>query len=461
MRTNVIWSLELNNPPCSSISENLSREQQVAKHTARFYPSVRVIAGPSLLESRLFIKTAKIIAMSICCLAFIPATALGEAWLVNPSLSLSGEYNDNFELDTESPLRGFSTELKGGLEVGRLTEIWQFRGYGQFNAIGYSTNNPDDRVNELDNTINYFLGFSGRYKPELQEWLLNGAYRRDTLINTIDLAVTQEGVNPEPGEDVDVKRQTIAEEVKRDRLTLNPSWSNELTARTRAQVAYNFNDVSYSKTIDFTDYRNHLITGQLFYDISEKDSFNTALGANYYRDDDDNQYDSYGLLAGIDHRFSETTKGGFRAGYQHTSFQSPFTESTKNGFLGSLFGSQETKWGTFSATLERALYPSGTDGVVQTDQILLSMDRELSPRSRFLLAARAFRTETLGVITEKNRYLSIEPSLKWAISESWFLVTSYNYQRQKEQDSAAADSNAVLVTLGYLPKSPFPYRAVR
>jgi hypothetical protein len=221
-------------------------------------------------------------------------------------------------------------------------------------------------------------------------------------------------------------------------------------------VDYNLDDVSYSKGIDFTDYRNHLITGQLFYEITEKDSLNTALGANYYRADDDNQYDSYGLLVGIDHRFSATTTGGFRAGYQNTSFESPLAESTKNGFLGSVFGSQQTKWGTFSATLERTLYPSGTDGVVQTDQILLAMDRELSPRSRFLLTARAFRTETLGVITEKNRYLSIEPSLKWAISESWFLVTSYNYQRQKEQDSAAADSNAVLLTLGYLPKSPIP-----
>jgi hypothetical protein len=451
MRTHAICSLELelNNPPCLSISESLSREQQVAKQTARFYPWMRVIADPKL-------RTAKILAMSICCLALIPATASGDAWLVNPSLNLTGQYNDNFSLDTQSPIRGFSTELTGGLEVGRLTEIWQFRGYGQFNAIGYSTNDPDERANELNNTVNYFLGFSGRYKPELQEWLLNGSYRRDTLINTLDLAVTQQGVNPAPGRDVDVQRQTLAEEVKRDWLTLNPSWSNKLTARTRVQVDYNLDDVSYSKGIDFTDYRNHLITGQLFYEITEKDSLNTALGANYYRADDDNQYDSYGLLVGIDHRFSATTTGGFRAGYQNTSFESPLAESTKNGFLGSVFGSQQTKWGTFSATLERTLYPSGTDGVVQTDQILLAMDRELSPRSRFLLTARAFRTETLGVITEKNRYLSIEPSLKWAISESWFLVTSYNYQRQKEQDSAAADSNAVLLTLGYLPKSPIP-----
>lgn len=380
-------------------------------------------------------------------------TAYAQTWEILPSLQLQMEYNNNFDLTPDAPIEGFASEIIGSLDISRLTEIWQFRGFGEVDATQYSSD-------ELDNTTNYFFGFASRYNPERSDWRLDGSYKRDTLFRTLDRIVTTQGVTPGQGEDVDVLLpQPEERQVTRELRTIKPTFGAQLSERSRIQLSYNLNDVAYSETqgTDLSDYRNHRLTLQNSYSLTERDALVTIAGANLYRASGvDRKYDSYGLLAGVDHRFSEQSRGGFRVGIQHTSFETPNENGDESGFLGSIFGSRKTEDTVFDATLERNLYPSGSGGMVQTDQILLRMNKELSPRLAFLLTARAFRTESVGTRNNQNdrNYLSFEPALNWALTESWSVQASYNYVRQKEQgDPEAADSNAVFVSLNYAPQS--------
>jgi len=400
-------------------------------------------------------KTAGRVVLPALCLITASGASFGQAWVIEPSVQLQGQYDDNIRLATESPGTVFGTELSGEVGLSRLTEVAELRGFLRLEFVTYTGN--DDNLRDEDNQ---FIGFSSLRRTELGQWSLDGFVVRDRTLGDVEVFLSPEGViiDPDtviidPDDDIDVGLVEV--NVRRNRLTLNPAWQYSLTERTDIQLGYRFNTVFYEdeQEADLTDFTRHQVTGSVFHHLTPVDRVRADIEAIRYRaPDEDREFDTYLLRAGIDRRFSETLRAGFSLGFRHTSFETPQEDGDESGYVVRVDGTQRTQFGQFNARLERNLSPSGSGEVVQSDQFDFRMTREISPRLGFSMRARFFQNKSLREGDSRNdrRYFLIEPELRWNWTRWLSIGASYRYRwQERDQDPDSVESNAVFVSLIY------------
>lgn len=377
------------------------------------------------------------------------------AWLITPSVRLDQQFDDNIRLSSEDEDAVFGTEITGAVELSRLTDILEVRGRLELDYITYigdDENLPDEDAQLID--------LSSLYRTELGEWQFDGSYRRDTLLRTIGIDLELEDFVVAPGEDIDIL--VVERSIRRNRIFLEPAWRRDITERSAMELAYRFNYASHEdvEDVNINDFQQHQLTGELFYDLSERTRLNSALQARRFETSDgDREFDSYALLGGLDYAFSKITTAGIQLGVRQTSFETPDEDGDDTGFLARIYGNKRTLWGRFGATLERQLFPSTRGGLVQTDQLILRMNREITPRLNFSMGARLFSTETLqqGDRANDRDFVSVEPRLSWNLTRWWLVGAAYRYRwEDRDVDSGTADSNAVFISLTYSRPTELP-----
>jgi hypothetical protein len=126
-------------------------------------------------------------------------------------------------------------------------------------------------------------------------------------------------------------------------------------------------------------------------------------------------------------------------------------DDTSFAFFATL--EKQLRTGKVITILQRDVGGSGFGFARQIEQIDVQWNTEIVPdRWFFFLAGRAFRTETRGIGDPRDdrTYFQIEPRLAWQLTRQLFLDISYRYRRdEREADSSAADSNAIILGLVY------------
>lgn len=379
---------------------------------------------------------------------FLAETAFAQAWIVSPSISLTQEYEDNYGLADDSPTdQLFTTVLSGTVEGSRLTEIWDLRAFARYDAIHYEGDDED-----LADKHNQFAGISSLYRTELGEWQLDGSYQRDTVQRTLDILVDPTEVVINPG--VDIDDNLSRRQVRRERILIQPSWRRTLTELTEVELSYELNDTSYDEPpgVDLIDFTEHTVVAQLFRDISPVTTLNATVDTNFYRGDEDREFDNYSLLVGADHRFSELLSAGFALGMRFTSFDLPEEDGDETGFVSSLYGERRTELSQARVEYSRRLLPSGTGQLLETDLVTLRLNQQLQPNLSFLLQGRFFRTRSDAENSTADRYYaSFEPGLSYALTPDWSVDVFYRYEWE-DQDEAdgSAKNHVAFISLNYV-----------
>lgn len=386
---------------------------------------------------------AVLAAMALCA---APPAAHAVRWAVSPTLSLQTGVSDNVRLREE----GGDTTVQGSVAVGasveRVTEIFQLRATGTVGYTGYAgdPNAPEDGDFQ---TLQGELG----YRMERSIWRLTGTFFRD--LGIIDVAVPDNRIDP--GADIDAG--TVEETVRRYRATLAPSFTRAITERLSAGAGYTGAYLSYDdEELSELASLNHELEVRTDWEYDERTTVGLAALAGFFRPrDDERAFDTYGMVANLQHRLSERSTILVSAGVRWSNPADEDRADSESGFLGGIEGRTRGENWEASASLERRLRPSGRGVLKETDQILLRASRDLSPRLAVELTGRAFTTRAVGsgggAGTED--YASVSPGISYRLTEEWSLTGEYLFQAIRRAGAGErADANAVFLRLDYQPR---------
>jgi hypothetical protein len=402
----------------------------------------------------------------VACLFMLPSASFAEAWVFQPSIRLDGIYEDNFRLEPDTPTAGqqgpqqvTTARIAPALRLSRVTDTMDIAGMLRVDSDFFFGDTEN-----LENQSNQLADFSAFKKGELSRWGGILSYRRDTLLRTI--GPIEAPTDPSINEEEDVDEGLSRANVRRQRLILGPSWSRYLTERTQIGLSYEFSDVSLSDVPAFnpndvgtqlTDYYTHRVGTYLLTQVTERDQLPLIFAGRRYIADNEARSNSYQLEAGVVHKFSETTSGTFTLGGIYSTFDRPATVSSPGNGSNSdiaftLAGTKRTELTNFSGVVQRTTTPSVSGNLVLTTQAIFNVSRLLTERTRFIFRSRIFDTEAVDELdsSSNRRYLSLQPTLRYELSPSWGLETSYQYIHQKRfSDVDSADDNAISISLVY------------
>jgi hypothetical protein len=399
----------------------------------------------------------------ICLLIILPKVSFGQAWVVQPGLELEARYNDNLRLvEDDSPIgpqEVAQPSIASSLRISRVTDTASIAGLLRVDGTYYL--GETERLGS-DFQSNQLLDFSAFRRGELSQFGGSISVRRDTLLRTISPGGIQPTI-PTGGSPIDVDDQLVgAENVRRLRLSIGPSWSRQLTERMQAGVAYDYSNVSLTNVPAnlgalqgirrLQDYQMHTIGAYSLTEVTQRDQFALVFKGRRYEADNDQRFNSYDLQGGIVHQFTETTRGILTLGGRYTTFSGPISNGNNTGFTATLGATKRTGLTIFAASLARVERPSISGNLVETDQFTLNVNRQLSERSRIILRSILFETEAIDDLASfsNRRYLRVGPVFRYALSPSWALEASYEYRREKRFfEAASADDNMVTLSLIY------------
>lgn len=399
---------------------------------------------------------------------FCVGMAHGEAWQLEPQVSLGVGHDDNWFLSSTEPEAVTAPRIAGDLGIRRLTETLDLAAVVRLDYVTYSGVSNE----RLPDSSNQLYRFNGVFKNSNQtsQFGLIASLRRDDLNRTVRLSFAPEdvGVDPDPDVDEALVRQTI----DRDRWNFEPSWTGRLTERLSLGFRYSYFETNYdndqaagSGLLDFTD---QILRGDVTYQLSPRNQLSVALSGELYEAPPDpdrfrvgqaenRKFNNQRLTVGLRHQFTETTTFGFELGGIRTDFEitreSGRNESGVNdGYIAYVSGSQLVGQTRFDARIGRNRYPSGSGDLVQTDEAVGNVSHRLGARTILSLQAKLFQNESLLPDNPRSnrRFMSIRPRVRWRMTRWWYFDFLYQYRRQKRDlELESADSNSVLLSIVY------------
>jgi hypothetical protein len=221
------------------------------------------------------------------------------------------------------------------------------------------------------------------------------------------------------------------------------------------ELGYDFIGVEYGANKDEAELENYLYqsgAGKLFYQWTESTTVSGIPQVfNYDSSDSDTHYTGGSLSLSVEHLFSKTLSGELAVGGYWTDFDSGREKSSASGELFSLGLLQRGEQTRLRALVSRSLRPSGSGQMREADQVLLTVNRDLSSRMSLSFRARYNQTRNIGIGNANEfDFLLIEPGINWRLSERTDLAFTYRYLFKDEEDvGETADSNEALVSFIY------------
>jgi hypothetical protein len=397
-----------------------------------------------------WISTA--LAGSCLMLSLAPGIALGDEWLVKPSLQFRTQHDDNIGLRTDSPLSSWWVNVSPLLDLRKQTPTGTFAMGGRLIFNRYS----NDSLRDTDIQL---LTLTASTATRRSRFGVGGAYRRDTTLTTAATPVDDSG-NPDAGtavnsnDDVDVN--IVTTQARRGRLTLRPYWSYILSELTTLRLGYTLNNTTYADDAgtSLSDYRRHQIQATLARRLGRNDSVSAGIGSGRFdAADRGTESDDYSANAGWAHDFTPLTRGTLALGLRSVTSTDDGVEIKSSGALFDMgLVSKYSEVERYEFSLSRDLYPSGVGTLVLSDFLRVDYSRGLSSRLTFSLEGSAFKNQSAGFFSSSidRVHYEIEPSLRWMVGRLWSVDMAYRYRWQKYADEADhADSNAIFVAMDY------------
>lgn len=363
------------------------------------------------------------------------------SFLLYPSLTVGGSYNDNIyaaESNTESD---FVTDVSGQLSLVSTWSRHELILNATADAAFYAEN--DD-----ENVVDWGVGATGRIDIVRDSSIdLEAAY--DHLTEDRGSA-NATGVQSEPTE-YDLLYGLVAINHKFNRVSL------------RAEGTYSDYDYDNGTLIgggvSFQDDRDRtemVGTVQVGYDISP-DTNVFLRGSVNERDYDldvpaatvDRDSDGYEVVAGVEFGISQLATGEIYAGYQSQDY----SDVTLDNISGFAFG-VDVEWYVTPLTTVRALASSSVEETINasasgylSNSYGLGLDHELM-RNVIVSADVGYTTDDYEGITRKEDTLTLDLGVDYLINRNFRAEFGYTYtNRESDTAGRSYDNNVVGISL--------------
>lgn len=373
--------------------------------------------------------------------------SIAAEWSITPKVSFGGEYDDNFRFTTAGDDGVTGSSVAPEINFNRAEPDGTVSIGAQLKYTQYDNE-------EVSGTAVQYLTLKSDHKTQRSQWRFNGVMKSDTTLTTITDSTVPVDDTETPPQDVDAGLVEVS--VRRNQLSLDPSWRYALSRLTSLQLGYGLNDVSYSNAggTDLVDHRSHRVNARINFQMDESNIVGMTAQYSYFRaPDTDSRTDNISLAATVDHKFLEDLKSNVKVGYRETKITSTTDESKSDGVvLNAGITKQETRLTSYNISLQRDIRSSGAGVEVQSDSLTIRLNHRMSPRLSTSLSVNAFDNETLevGVSSVDRVYYSAEPGVRWSMTRDWTINGSYAYRWQKrDMDTLTAESNAVFVSIDY------------
>ncbi len=379
-------------------------------------------------SSRTFILSALLLSF--------PTQAAAEKWYFEPNISARFGYNDNVQLSTNSEIKTYTSDITANAALGFRTRV---------SDVSITAKMIDRRFddNAYLNTNNQFLNLQSSYRSGLNLYGLGGDYQRESTRTS----------------EFDYSGYSNTNKIKITK-TVSPYWSRTLTERTSLRIGGGFTDVTYedAELTGLSDYTYKSTYASMQHRLTEKTTIQAVASKSLYTSDS-TEFDTTSLQFGLNHAFSETFSVNMLLGPSYT--RSKFTgggadeELSDIGSLIDIGFSKRFELGSLSGSLNTSESAGGEGKMTRRTSLKLSMQRNISDRTRFSLTGTAQQNESGGGVTDASSdrtYYSFEPRLSWKATPWWTVTGSYRYQESEytSSDTGPAKSNAIYITVQYV-----------
>ena len=382
--------------------------------------------------------------------------AIAAEWYASSRLEQQFEIDDNVGLNTRSDQQvsawGSTSSVVanlGGrtpnLSV-RLDSVLDFTVFPNENSL-----NSDDQ----------YVALGGDYRTERSLFGLDGEFIRDTTRTS----------------DVDDTGVFILDNDRRELYRIGPSWSYLASPLDTVNVSADYTNVHYpSSRTALRDYEQISGTVGWTHALTPRTQFLTSLSTSYYDSNASGSLEStvFQALVGGSHDFSERTRITALVGPQIVSqdirgkpsctvnvnpcpqgFTERFTDkNTDVGYAADAgISFQASERTSFEGQYTRTAEPSTSTGVLLERNNFRAYYRyEALERVAIDAAARYIMQDTLatGGETETRHFVSVEPGVRWRITEDLNLRCFYRFRWQKfDGDGGSGSSNAAFARITY------------
>jgi hypothetical protein len=396
--------------------------------------------------------------ISLSSIAIIPSVPAQELYFV-PRFEVGSEWHSNRELIVNPAFRDEMVEYRALLEarLGRITPRSQVELRPRVSLQEFPDRSGIDPV-EL------FCDLDTGFHTQRSEFLLFARYSRQDSFNAEYGNANFDPFNPESNAD-DTGISYIGD--TRTRYTVEPDYSFAISERTRIGVGARYDNISYEPNDD----RPVGTVGLIGYDSGHVELYlrqtmgpklEVQIGpyfSRYESDDDLNQTDNYGVAIQARYSWSQIWETGLSVEAERneaTRPQSiPVEETTTNWGL-ELYGLRKGQTGSLRYSIGHFIEPSSVASMIETNQLRVQYDHIFTPRLIFNSALRLKESTRLGgAAGESADFARAELSLRWRMTQSWYLSGGYRYAWSDPATSTGtASDNAVFLSVGYRGLEP-------
>lgn len=383
-------------------------------------------------------------------------TAVADSWEVTPTLTLRQSYDDNFRLNDDKD-KVWGTNLIGSLRVNRATEDLDINGLLRLDLVKYTgdTDNISDKNNQL-----FALNIDKRYT--LDQFRVQGLFRRDTLLRRLRVHFEPTDVSTEPAQGVDTA--VVPENVRQSVFIVNPSWTRKMTERLSSDLRYRFQNRSFENvdaTQQLIDSRTHEVQGGFNYRLTEITDGLANITLQRFDPDQNPTTHNVSLRLGVTGDWDETRSYGIEIGPRYTQVARR-GESDENDFGIGWLAFLETDLGEetrYRLEYERSLRASSNAKILETDDVSFNVFHSLTPRVELSMRSRLYTTNALGTSSSGTvKYgARVAPQLTYLISEHWDVDIGYVFRLVERSNQSRQTGNEVFVALNYSRQSIFDW----
>ncbi len=372
----------------------------------------------------------------------------------DPMLMVSGNYNDNygFESGNVQKVSVDGSIVDASLHVSIINPDAHFEITPEVHSVYYPGQSQFDANNVFVNSQFEQLWPRGNFTLNENFW------SQDVLTSYLPTtAISAPLGQNSPGADL----ASVTERVRQDLLLLAPIANFELSPREHLEIRAQFVGVDYSQAVygQIQNFKNYSGSLGLGFDVSPQSTVTVRGIASDLRPVSGSGANTYGVEGEWRTHLSEVMQAYAKLGVEHTSFnQAQYGQSSATSVSGGMGISRKFVGYDLFADYERSVSPDSFGTVVVRNDLRTRLEHKFSGRTSGYVGLRYINQVGLGNSTGfvGQRYGQAALGVEWRIYRQFSIISEYVYSTYKEYTGGAqaAGSNAVTISLKYVPHRP-------
>jgi hypothetical protein len=372
----------------------------------------------------------------------------------DPTLILSGNYDDNYGLNSGNALNAQNVSVTGAiadasLHASIINPDAHFEITPRLQSVYYPGQSEFDANNVFVDSQFEQLWPRGTFTLNEMFW------SQDVLRNYLPTTAIGAPLGQNsPGADL----ASVSERIRQDLLLLAPIATFELSPREHLEIRAQYLSVDYSQEIydQVQNFKNYSGSLGLGFDVTPQSTVTFRGIASDLRPASGSAANTYGAEGEWQTHLSEIVQAYAKLGVEHTSFsESLYGQSAATSVSGGIGISRKFIAYDLFVDFARSVSPDSYGSVVARNDLRVRLEHNFNGRTSGFVGLRAINQVALGnsVGFTGQRYGQAALGVEWRISRQFSIISQYAYTTLKEYtgDSQAAGSNAVTISLKYEP----------